>query len=156
MRHLLKALWGLAGGARTRSRSLQATSWGKVATQCVNLVWEEVILCSQTELLLGWTKPLKNRSKRMEVLQKLSSKELHPGSHHFPFLLASHQSLINAENRLEQFLKIAGNPTMVFRCKKHRDPFATNFWYISKRKYKVVSNKIMLGSPKCSHVKWRE
>jgi len=45
---------------------------------------------------------------------------------------------------------------MVFGCKNHRDPVKTNFGYVSVRKFKVVSNKITLGSPKCSNPKRQE
>lgn len=48
MRGFLKASYGSAGGAPTSSRSLQATSWGRVPTQCVNLVLDKFILLFST------------------------------------------------------------------------------------------------------------
>ena len=78
----------------------------------------------------------------MEVSQKLSFEGVHPGSHHFPFLLASCRLLLNAENKPERFLKITGklNKVFDFECEKHMDPIETNLGYIVERKFKVVSD----------------
>ena len=48
--------------------------------------------------------------------------------------------------------------TILFGCEKHRDLVETNFRYVGKRKFKVVSDKITSGpgSPKCSNAQRQE